>query len=74
MATSCQIYVQCLLWSLEKERREKHPKMSLNLYWKQHIIQLYLQLVHSSGEVVHMLRDKGKIIPKKTVWSVVRKY
>ena len=48
--------------------------MPLNLYWKQRIIQLYLESVRSYGEVVRMLRDEGKIVPKKTVWSVVRKY
>ena len=62
------------LWSLEKVRREKHYEMPLNLYWKQHIIQLYMESVRSYGEVVRMLRDEGKIIPKKTGWSVVRKY
>jgi hypothetical protein len=41
--------------------------MPLNLYWKQRIIQLYLESVRSYGEVVRMLRDEGKI-----VWSVVR--
>ena len=33
-----------------------------------------MESVRSYGEVVRMLRDEGKIIPKKTDWSVVRKY
>ena len=38
--------------------------MPLNLYWKQRIIQLYLESVRSYGEVVRMLRDEGKIVLK----------
>ena len=45
--------------------------MSISLYWKQRIVQLYSDLGCSYGDIEHVLRYEGKTVPKKTI---IKKY
>ena len=48
--------------------------MPISLYWKQRIVQLYSDSDCSYGDIERVLRHEGKIVPKKTIWAIIKKY
>ena len=48
--------------------------MPISLYWEQRIVQLYSDSDCSYRDIERVLRHKGKIVPKKTIWAIIKKY
>ena len=48
--------------------------MPISFYWKQRIVQLYSDSNCSYGDIECVLRHEKKIIPKKTIWAIIKKY
>ena len=46
----------------------------MSLYWKQRIVQLYSDSDCSYGDIERVLRHEGKIVLKKTIWAIIKKY
>ena len=46
----------------------------MSLYWKQRIVQLYSDSDCSYGDIECVLRHEGKIVLKKTIWAIIKKY
>ena len=46
----------------------------MSLYWKQQIVELYSDSDCSYGDIERVLRHEGKIVPKKAIWAIIKKY